>query len=101
LRTILAAVAGVVLMGAAGIHPDPAATVAAALRVQARLQSIAEDIAAIFESASGGIDGPKSPLNDPIALKDTHAHLDSATRTAEELATDLRDLEQADRSRDR
>ncbi len=100
MRVILSAVAGLALMGSAGIHPDPGATAAAAVRVQTRLRSIAQDIAAIFESASGGIDGPKSPLNDPISLKEARARLDSATRTARDLATDLSDLEQTERPRD-
>jgi hypothetical protein len=62
-------------------------------RARDLLGSIANNVGAIFESFSNGIDGPHSPVNDPAALRDAKARLDAATRAAEELATELRAIQ--------
>lgn len=61
-------------------------------RVSERLGSIANDIEAIFASFANGIDSPHSPVNDPAALRDAQARLDSATRMANNLAAELDDM---------
>jgi hypothetical protein len=54
------------------------------------LVSIGEDVGAILNSFSdGGIDGPKSPITNPTALREADSRLEAATRTANELATEL------------
>ncbi len=61
-------------------------------RVSELLGSIANDIAAIYASFADGIDSPHSPVTDPVALRDAQARLDSATRTANNLAAELDDM---------
>jgi hypothetical protein len=72
-----------------------AATGPAGARARDLLLGIADDVRSIFEAFSDGIDAPKSPVNDPIALKRAKSDLDSATTKAEELANELADLQQA------
>jgi hypothetical protein len=72
-----------------------AATGPAGARARDLLVGIAEDVRSIFEAFSDGIDAPKSPVNDPIALKRAKSDLDSATNKAEELADELIDLQHA------
>ncbi len=69
--------------------PRPGVSLPGLQRVGELLGSIANDIAAIFASFSNGIDSPESPVNDPTALREARARLDSATRTATDLAAEL------------
>jgi flagellin-like hook-associated protein FlgL len=57
--------------------------------VRELLAGIGDDVRSILGSFSVGIDSPHSPVNDPSALKDAAAHLDAATRKADQLMSEL------------
>jgi hypothetical protein len=84
MRTVL--VAGL-LLGLAGFGQaappiDPG-------RLWDRLTDIGQDITAIYQSFAGGPNDPHSPVNDPAALRQASAHLDSATAKANALRDEL------------
>jgi hypothetical protein len=62
-------------------------------RMRDLLTGIADDVLAIFGSFSGGIDSATSPVNDPAALRDAAARLESARGKAEVLATEVQSIE--------
>jgi hypothetical protein len=62
---------------------------ASAKRSTELLAGIKDDVMAIFEAFSGGIDAPNSPVNDPRALGAAQAHLDAARQKAERLAAEM------------
>jgi hypothetical protein len=73
---------GVTGFGQAAPSIDPA-------RLWGQLTDIGQDIAAIYQSFAGGPDDPHSPVNDPAALRQASAHLDSATAKANALRDEL------------
>ena len=56
------------------------------------LTGIFEDVGAILNSFAGGPDDPTNPVTNQATLKQDAARLDSATRKANQLATELNNL---------
>jgi hypothetical protein len=68
---------------------SPRATLPDQEHVRDLLVGIADDIQAIFESFSGGLDNPHDPALDPVTLKQDQARLAAATSKANELRAEL------------
>jgi hypothetical protein len=58
-------------------------------RVLTLLGGIADDLASIMDAFSTGVDSPRNPLNSPRALDQAAAHLESATRQANQVLTEV------------
>jgi hypothetical protein len=56
------------------------------------LAGIFEDVGGILNSFAGGPDDPSSPVTNRATLEQDAARLDSATRKADQLATELNNL---------
>jgi hypothetical protein len=97
LRSILALVFASVVLGASagpvlGVNLQ---------RAEDPLVGILQDVGAILSSFSGGPDDPKSPVTSSATLAQDSARLDAATRKANELATELHNIQEATAERDR
>ena len=64
------------------------------------LAGILRDVGAILQSFEGGPDDPKSPVTNASSLAEDQAHLDAATRKADQLATELQHIQDGPTGRD-
>jgi hypothetical protein len=69
--------------------PDPSPALPDLQHVRDLLVGIAEDIVAIAESFSGGLDNPHDPVLDPLVLQQDRDRLAAATRKANELRAEM------------
>jgi len=89
LRTLLTIVFATAALGVSagpvlGLNPQ---------RVENLLVGIFEDIGDILRSFEGGPDDPKGPLQNSATLAQDSAHLDAATRKANQLAIELQNIQ--------
>ena len=68
------------------------ATVGLNAHARELLTGIFDDVGAILNSFAGGPDDPSNPVTNQATLKQDAARLDSATRKANQLATELNNL---------
>jgi hypothetical protein len=74
------------------IGTSAGATVGLNTHARELLTGIFEDVGAILNSFAGGPDDPTNPVTNQATLKEDAARLDSATRQANQLATELNNL---------
>jgi hypothetical protein len=90
-RILIMVVGACAWLGLSGHFPSPAAL--ADGRVGDLLVGIADDVGAILGSFSNGPDDPKGPVRDQRTLQRDSTTLDDATHKAEQLATELRRIQ--------
>ena len=65
------------------------------------LTGILQDVGDILQSFEGGPDDPKSPVTNASSLAEDQARLDSASRKASELATEMQKIQDGAAGNDR
>lgn len=74
------------------VDPPTGSPIAITQRIAGLLQSIFQDIGAIYASFANGPDS-RNPVTDPSSLKEASDHLDSATGKAYDLAREMQSLQ--------
>ena len=69
--------------------------------VEELVVGILQDMATILRSFAGGPDNPQSPVTNSSTLAQDKSLLDSATQKANELAAEMRHLQDSNSQRDR
>jgi hypothetical protein len=91
-----------VIAASAVIGTSAGATLGVNLQhVRDLVAGIVQDVGGILNSFAGGPDDPKSPVTNAATLRDDQQRLDEATRKAEQLATELHNLQNSNADRGR